>query len=155
VPYGGGIYGDSQGWLPSVNTTNLNATWCGTPAVYYVTVNVMVSGIRGPEKIYKKLTCNQNGQWSVVTLPLYTAIIYLGNGVPSGVTWDDGCFSCLAATCSPNTLNTNTSQVVPVTAANNLQGCTSSCFMNKPDANCDLRVRRACRRRRCARAGTA
>ena len=81
--------------------------------VYYVTVDVMYQGVSTTSpRVYKQITYDncQNKVVSVFTFPLLTVIVNLVQGVPSVISWDDGCYFCASngANCQPYALLTST-----------------------------------------------
>jgi hypothetical protein len=91
-------------------------------------------------RVYKKITynpCSPTTASTVQTVPIYTIIIGLEKGVPSYLTWDDGCFFCAenGADCVHTALDVNTSTEVQDSG---LRGCRQAIDtkLSPPADNC-------------------
>jgi len=122
-----------------VPQVSLNATYTST---YYTTFDVAsFNAYSQAPRVYKKVTyapsVGPDGlfgtyvQGTIATAPVWTAIITLANGVPTGVRWDEGCFFCAANTpsCAYSSFDTtNCSSGNPSVCSENPDSAHMSCY---------------------------
>jgi len=121
LPVGSGYIKAGEGW---VETINANAS---LTSVFYATFDISSMGVFSSyPRIYKTLTYSPSNTGvatgDITTIPVYTAIIQMDNGVVSNIGWDDGCFFCAenTDTCAFSAFNANAS--LPI-ADSTLRGC--------------------------------
>lgn len=114
LPNGTGYVQEGYGWVDGLKDANLTCGAGNVDPVFYITLDVTFQGVSsGAARIYKKVkyhSCDRSNSSDVDTIPIYTVIIGLDNGVASYIAWDDGCFFCASngADCLPNAIDTST-----------------------------------------------
>jgi hypothetical protein len=103
------------GWMHNIT---VNASDPG-PFTYYITFDLASHGAVSPfPRIFKKLVYSSDKKGGLVadifTVPTYTAIIKLTDGVVTDIGWDDGCFFCPENTdeCMHTGLDVNTTDEI-------------------------------------------
>ena len=112
------------------------------PTTFYTTFDLSsFNAYSQAPRVYKKVvytpvaspdgTTGTLVQGTITTFPLWTAIITLANGVPTGVRWDEGCFFCPAngPACAFSSFDTTACASGAAAAANYSTPCTEN-----PDA---------------------
>lgn len=96
---------------PTTNDVNCTNTWFQTQTLY-ATFDITVMGVSSDApRVFKSIAVNPclygNGS-EIFTVPLYTVIVGMANGVVSSVTYDDGCFFCASngADCVATAIDT-------------------------------------------------
>ena len=112
-PKNAGFIQKNVGW---VNSTSLNAT-IGAENTYYTAFDVSTfNTFSATPRVYKTLEYTPNEDPagtltpSITTTPVWTVIITLAKGVPTSVTYDEGCFFCASngPDCLPSAFNADT-----------------------------------------------
>jgi hypothetical protein len=95
-------------------------------------------GMKSIQKEYKSQT---SGSLSAV-FPLMTAIIHATNGVVDGISWDDGCFFCDAASslCADNSYYNNQKVTTGPFAGKTCEAPIPDCSAAGCQGCCDLKV---------------
>jgi hypothetical protein len=93
LPAGSGYLEEGVGWVPTI-APNVSQV-----STFYATFDVSAIGaVSTYPRVYKRLTYTPNAaggaDGDIITIPLYTVIISLTDGVVSDIAWDDGCFFC-------------------------------------------------------------
>jgi hypothetical protein len=121
LPSGSGYMKAGEGWM---DTIRANAS---ESSVFYATFDLASVGVFSPyPRIYKRLTYTPSAtgvaSGDIITIPVYTAIIQMTNGVVTDIGWDDGCLFCPENTdeCTFNAFSVNASQPIP---DQTLRGC--------------------------------
>ena len=117
-----------------MSTTCVNAS---DPITYYTGFDVTLNNVSSLfPRLYQTITYDPCSKVShISTVPLYTAIIGLVNGVVTYVEWDDGCFFCAynGGSCISTGINVNGSETYTFDDGGAYVGCKeddSACYVS-------------------------
>lgn len=135
MPAGTGLIADGGGWVEALPGNITNAT---APLTVYTVLEAAVLDVASPlPRVYKQITYRPDGQGGAVaditTLPVYTMIVSMADGVVTDIGWDDGCFFCAenGDDCVKSALNATTSTLID---SDTFVGCRSTADTCYPPA---------------------
>jgi hypothetical protein len=144
MPPNSGYIQEGVGWVANI-TTNFTAVDqpVADPVTYYAVFEAALLGVHTPyPRVFKRFTYTPDeaggAAAEISTVPVYTMIISLAEGVVTEIGWDDGCFFCAenGADCIDTAFNLTDMSLIPNTP---LRGCRSeqaTCYpTDRPLAN--------------------
>lgn len=160
MPTGAGFMQEGVGWVSNI-TVPFNTT---QNTVFYSVFDLASHNIFSLyPRVYKKITYSPVEQGSasadISTIPVWTAIIKMDNGVVTDIGWDDGCFFCAenGADCVNNAVDVNGTAEIVSDALRSCREPSATCYpptqplpngtasgsvaqQNLTDTGCDLKV---------------
>ncbi|KAA0157437.1 hypothetical protein FNF27_00679 [Cafeteria roenbergensis] len=110
---------------------------------YFMLFDVAVGSIRAlPQKMYQRITVSGGSAVATTTIPVFTVVVAVEQGVPQSVVYDDGCYFCdeAGASCVGNVF-VNSTSTVPNTAGSAFRSCASPTQCTSTSGgDCDLKI---------------